>query len=403
MRFYSQPYPRQLLALLLVLLAFAHTACNKNNENQTPTISNIRSYVAAPADSVLTRVGPGAWIVIQGTHLKTAKQVFFDGVAATFNPALLADDNLVVQIPAGIPFASVPTAQMNTIRVVTEGGEATFMFPILAPPPVITAVSNEFANPGDYVTLTGNYLYLITKITFPGNLDAAAADITAVSDGSSVRVKVPASVRTGGIVTVKTQFGTASAPFGDATGMLLDFDAVGAMLWGATVTNSATRYPGGRGNYASMVQDVVAANNWEWYNGKRAINSAPADWVPTSQLTQPAANYALKFEMYVKEPWSTGALLITPADTWVYTARYEPWKTTPNFKTTGWQTVSLPLSTFKLKDATLGDGNGTAASTVGDIIGKTDEFVRIMFINDTATPLPKLDLAIDNIRVVKLK
>ncbi|WP_324679060.1 glycan-binding surface protein [Hymenobacter sp. GOD-10R] len=400
---YTEKSSHRLLIWLLLLLAFTQTACDKDDENEPPTITTIRAYLASPADSVLSRVGPGAWIVIQGSGFKSTKQVFFDGIQATFNPALLADRNLVVQIPEGIPFATVPTDQMNSIRVVTEGGETTFQFPIQAPPPVITAASNEFAYPGETITLSGTYLYLIDKITFPGNVNAT--EFTATDDGTTVRVKVPANVRQGGSIMVKTQFGTAISPFGfnSPTGMLLNFDDVGSNLWGSTVTNSTTLYPGGHGNYASMVQDLVPANNWDWFNGKRAINSPPGEWVPASELGQPAGNYALKFEIFVKEPWSTGALLVTPSDAWVYIARYEPWKTTPNFKTTGWMTVTLPLSTFKLKDPTLGDGNGKAAVTVRDIIGSTDEFVRMMFVNDTATPLAKLDLAIDNIRVVKIK
>lgn len=392
---------RPLLALLLLVLAFAQAACKEEAENPVPTITNIRSYAASPADSVVTRIGPGAYIVIQGSALRSAKLVEFDGVAAALNPALFADDNLVVQIPAGIPFASVSADKLNTIRVVTDGGETTFKFPILAPPPVISAVSNEFASPGDNITLSGAYLYLITKITFPGGIDAPT--FTAASDGSSVQVKVPSGATTGGVITLRTQFGTATTPFANPTGMLLDFDAVGQMLWGATVTNSATPFAGNRGNYAAFVQAPVPANNWEWYNGKRAINSNPADWLPSSELKQPAGNYAMKFEIFVKDPWTTGMLLITPQDNWVYTARYEPWRTTPNFTTTGWTTVTLPLSTFKLKGGTLGDGGGTAATTVGDVIGSTNEFVRIMFVNDTATPLASLNMAIDNIRVVKLK
>ena len=403
---YTEKITHRLLLWLLLLLAFTQTACNKDDENdEPPTITTIRAYLASPADSVLTRVGPGTWIVIQGSGFKSTKQVYFDGILATFNPALLADQNLVVQIPEGIPFATVPTEQMNSIRVVTEGGETTFQFPIQAPPPVVTAASNEFAYPGETITLSGSYLYLIDKITFPGNVDAP--EFTASDDGTTVRVKVPASVRQSGPLRVKTQFGTAASPFGfnDLTGMLLNFDGAGTLDWGITPVSDATLFPGARGTYARMAQDAVPANNWDWSNGKRAIISKPQDWVAPSALSEPANNYAMKFEIFVKEPWSTGVLFIGPptSDTWTYMARYEPWKTTPNFKTTGWTTVTVPLTQFKKKSAAGVDGGGDAATTVNDVVGSVSEVVKFMFVNDTATPLAKLDLAIDNIRVVKIK
>jgi len=402
---YTEKISHRLLVLLLLLLAFAQTACNKDDDNEPPTINNVRAYLASPDDSVLTRVGPGTWIVIQGSGFKSTKQVYFDGIQATFNPALLADQNLVVQIPEGIPFASVPAEQMNSIRVVTEGGETTFQFPILAPPPVITAASNEFAYPGETITLRGNYLYLIDKITFPGNIDAP--EFTATDDGTTVRVKVPASLTQSGPITVKTQFGTATSPFGfnDLTGMLLDFDGIGTFDWGTNLLSDATLFPGARGTYARFVKEGgIPANNWSWYED-RAIISKPQDWVAPSELKAPAANYAMKFEIFVKEPWSTGVLFIGPPadDNWQYMARYEPWKTTPNFKTTSWTTVTIPLTQFKKKSAAGVDGGGESAATVNDIVGNVSEVVKFMFVNDTATPLAKLDLAIDNIRVVKIQ
>lgn len=64
--------------------------------------------------------------------------------------------------------------------------------------------------------------------------------------------------------------------------------------------------------------------------------------------------------------------------------------------------MTVPLSEFRKKSAGGVDGGGDPASTVGDVIGNINEIVKFMFVNDTGTPIAKLDMAIDNIRVYKI-
>ena len=94
---------------------------------------------------------------------------------------------------------------------------------------------------------------------------------------------------------------------------------------------------------------------------------------------------------------------------WGNTCRYEPWKSaaTGAYQTTGWVTVTLPLSSFKSKPSTgptAGiDGTGDAKATVGELIGSSGNDRLGFFFDNALTPVINFDVAIDNIRVVKIK
>jgi hypothetical protein len=120
-------------------------------------------------------------------------------------------------------------------------------------------------------------------------------------------------------------------------------------------------------------------------------------------MSQPAANYAMKFEIFAKEPLSTGVMFVgpTPSSTWTHMYRYEPWKTAPGLKTGVWSTVVLPFTQFRLK-ANGVDGTGAGPTTVNDFLGSFNEVIKMMYVNDTNNPLLKLDIGIDNIRVVRI-
>src|SRR5437868_6497320 len=103
--------------LLLALSALAGIilpACKKETTSALPKISEIRNYAAAPNDTLVTTITPGQWVVIHGQNLRSAVRIQFDGVDASFNYGVFADDNAVVQIPSVIPFNSVPPALLNT-------------------------------------------------------------------------------------------------------------------------------------------------------------------------------------------------------------------------------------------------------------------------------------------------
>jgi hypothetical protein len=394
-----------LLLTCLVMIAAAYSGCQKDIKysTATPVINRIRSYVASPGDSVLKRVGTGQWIVISGQNLKGALQINIDGVKASFNDAWFSDTSAIVLIPSVIAFPTVPANQLNTIQYITTHGQTTFSFPIVAPAPTISGISDESANPGDSVRIMGFNFFFIQSITYAG------LPITSYSpsiDGTSITLAVPAGVtQTGGVVSVVTKSGTATTVYtvhDFVTGVVQNYDNINNFSFGSGNSNSSANYPGNTGYYGIINGTNVAPYDFAWYNYPRSINLNAVQWVPTANLSDPLANWAVKFEIDVTKPWSNGSIFIDKDYSFKYLARYAPWKnangTTTPFVTKGWQTVTIPFSSFGLNY-----GAGNPPTSIGDLVGNGKGALNIYFINDTGTPVALFEGAFDNIRIVKIK
>ena len=181
-------------------------ACKKT-VTSTPVITGVLNYAASPSDTALTGLIPNAqWVVITGKNLQGALAITFNGVQATFNAALLAPNSAVVQIPA-IVFSSIDTNKLNIIQYATAGGVATFSFKLMPAVPVITAISNVFANPGDSVFLSGTNFFLVKSLSYGGTNITSFAPNTY---GTSVGFVMPNPAPTSGNVILTTKSGTVT-------------------------------------------------------------------------------------------------------------------------------------------------------------------------------------------------
>ncbi len=408
MRTYS--FNKILLLIILVAGAFSQFACKKNNSGAPPVISRLRASTPAPNDSALTLAGPGQTVVIQGSNLATAAEIYFNGYPAPFNSALLSNENIVVTIPADMPFASLNPADLNTVKVVTRFGETVFTFPIVPPPAVITAMSNEYAQAGLRVTIYGNNFFFVDKVVFPGNI-AVTTNLSANTSGTTLEVTVPPGITASGPISVVNRYGTAVSVlrFNDfVTGVMHNGDNISNFSWGCETSSDAAAYPGAWGSFNRLVFTGVNGGDFGWWNWNRSINTNGSQWVPAANLDDPIGNYALKFELFVKEDWESGRLYITKDYNWTYLANYAPWKlangSNIKFNTGGkWQTVVIPLTAFKTKANGI-DGTGDPAPSLKALLG-TSGFgnIDIMFINPDVNAVASFNAAIDNIRVVKIK
>ncbi|MFT3827267.1 MAG: glycan-binding surface protein [Chitinophagaceae bacterium] len=396
----------RLCGLMVLCIVFLY-ACKKDKEG-APVITRLRASSPAPNDSALTVAGPGQTVVIQGANLASTRELYFNGYPTPFNSALFSEENMVVTIPADMPFASLDQTKLNTVRVVTANGEFTYSFPIVPPPPVIVGISHENAAAGTSITISGNNFFFVDKVTFPGN-KVVTSGITTNASGTSLIVTVPAGV-TGGKLSVSNRYGTGTTqfPFYDfTTGVLCNFDNVNTFSWGSPVESGTTNFPGATGSYAHLKQSNVGANAWDWYNGSRGVITNQVNWVAAANLNDPIDAYVMKFDVYIKQPFTTGCLYIGPMpdDNWQYMYRFEPWKVAAGASTltNGWRTITIPLNQFKAKDANGTNGAGTGVASLQVLLGNINEVVKMMFVNDTGTPLPELDMAIDNIKVIKLQ
>jgi hypothetical protein len=266
------------------------------------------------------------------------------------------------------------------------------------------------ALPGETIIIKGTDFFGVQKVIFPGNLEGSNL---AVLDTATLTVTVPSALTASGPIQVVGTYGTGTNTnilFGDIAqpGMLANFEdghvKFGWAWWGGIKTNDATAFPGNRGNYIRIhPSGQINAGDGGWYADNRAVNVATQRWIAESSLGDPIADYALKFEVFIKEPWSAGNILIRIDGSWKYTARYEPWKkeTTGVYRTNGWVTVTIPLTEFRLKANNI-DGSGSSASSLTDLLGNGEREVGFMLINDSSTPIAAFDAAFDNVRVVKM-
>lgn len=201
-----------LLFAIALITIISMPACKKDKTSGPPSISEVRSYVASPHDTIISgltvndQLTDGQWVVISGQNLKDAVQIKFDGVAASFNSTLFTQNNAVVRIP-GIQFSTVDTTKLYTIEYTTLGGTTTFSFKLGPAAPTVDAISNVFANPGDSVFIYGANLVLIQSFSYGG---AKISSFKMNTGGTSLGFVMPNPAPTSGDVVVTTRSGTVT-------------------------------------------------------------------------------------------------------------------------------------------------------------------------------------------------
>ncbi|SDP49638.1 hypothetical protein SAMN05428975_1466 [Mucilaginibacter sp. OK268] len=389
-----------IMMLVLAGMVFMWSSCKKDGTTKgsgNPVITGLKAYKASPGDSVLTKANPGDYVVLQGSHLTGITAVYFDGTKATINTSLGSDVNFPVVIPATIPFATVTNDQLNTIVVTTATGTVTYKFPITAPSPHITSISNEMPNEGDVITLNGTGLFAITGITFPGNI--AATTFAGNAAGSSATVTVPAGVTALGQIVVVTKYGTSTsvtdAVLNDNADVFLNFDDKnGFTPWSALpVVVSSVSSPAIKASRNKFLywnaQGITAGT---YYVGDLATptDGSQLAYPSTFSSSEPAANLAVKFEVNVPLGMSSGEIDFEV--NYSHTYAWSPWlingSTRVTFTTTGWQTISIPLSSFP------------GISTYGDIKGQP---IQLFYINNGSGITQNVNMGFDDFRIVKIK
>lgn len=402
---------RIILALAVVASCLALPSCKKDKMGP-PQIERVRLLDSTKRDSSFVKAFPGTFVVIEGRNFSGLLNVFINGMDVPFNSALNTDNNIIVRIPHDAPTAVTDPNVPNKIRIVTDHGEDEFDFQVVAPPPSITAASNENAKPGAVITLTGSNFWLLSDIVFPGNV--STTNFTVNSAATEVTVTVPASVTAAGPIVANGQFGSGTSVFvfnnykAPTSGFLGNFEDgdpyFGWAWWGGIKENNA--YPDNTGNYIRVKPSgTINPGDGAWYTDNRAVMVAPGEWVPSANLSDPIANYALKFEISTKVPWTAGSFMIGPNGNFNLLARFAPWETAPNkqFVTNGWQTVTIPLTAFKSGSGSY-NPSGSPAANFGALTGGTNSApLQIMLYNDGSTPITAFDVAVDNVRIVKIR
>ncbi|MFD2034677.1 glycan-binding surface protein [Belliella marina] len=397
---------RLMLACAAVILILFSACVEKEDGLFHPVITEIRNYAPAPNDTLIQSLQPGQWVVLTGRNLTGATDILFNGVSAVVNNGLFSDNYAVVQVPGVIPFPLVPTELLNTVRYITNKGLTTYSFEISAPAPAITRISNENANAGDSVVVFGSNLFMLNKFSFAGT---EITEYKSSPDGTFVSFKMP-EITGSGPVVVENNTGGYSTPFNvnDPTGTLCNFDDVNTFGWGANIVNNNPLYPSSRGNFAVLQNNGLNAGNSSWWEGGRSMNTNPVQWIPQASLSDAVSEYVFKFEINVPGEWNGATLLVLKDFNWGYVARYEPWRIsssrTSPFTTEGnWITVTIPFSEFRNKPQGGKDGTGLSIASLKDLLGDSGNgSLSIFIINDSSEATAAMNIAIDNLRVVKV-
>lgn len=381
-----------------------------------PIIVNVRNTDG----EIIDRVFPEQQINIVGLNLSNATNVRFQGIAADLSKVVYTDSSTIVQVPTNL--SGGDASLVNTISYTTRIGTGNFSIRIVGPP-IVTNVSHEIPREGEAVYLYGYNFVSVESITFAG---ITISSFEESEGGDSVKFIAP-KLTGAGPVTIVTPGGTFTTAFkvndiasinAGGVGILgtLEWgDYFGWQWWGGSVDvwssdPNKTDWPSYNADYGVGTGQYirykgVALKAGEGSDGN-AIRLGEYAWVPSANLNDSGDKWAFKFEINVKSTWNGGTLCIR-TDKGDYLALYEPWKISAkesiDFTTEGWQTVTIPLSSFRKKDATLGDGKGDPIAKVSDLLNiATGKSYLTLYLHNYGTKTTtSFEAAFDNFRVVK--
>lgn len=358
---------------------------------QTKGVPTIYFVRMADEDVAISQGSLDQTVCVVGDNLTSVHEIYFNDQKAILNTSYMTAHTILVAVPRSMP--NVATDEINFIT--RDSTVVKFPFKVLAPAPKITGMSNEWASPGESVTILGSYFTSPVTVKFPG------ADEIVITESPSldqITVTVPTGSEPGRLV-VTTDSGSAQSAFmyKDTRGMLFNFDD--------------DPHPANHGWHAQVIETdetalsgkflrlgdagVTLSEEGGWDDGHFSFEYWPGDWDdPVSYADSPRltdfadfsqfANMALKFEMYIptSNPWKAGSMQLIVGGVDLVTggaagakdkngkvtaganntfisggddgsspqgprAHYVPWKDTGSFDTGNkWITVSIPLSNF---------------------------------------------------------
>ena len=376
-------YLNKILAALTISAGFLAVSCEDQPDAFVPTegLPSVDFIRYADRDIVITQAFMQEAVCLVGNNLRSINQLWFNDQEAVLNTSYITDNTLVVSVPK-----NKATVQTDKIYMITAAKDTvTYDFLVLAPAPVVKAMSNEYAKEGEEVTITGQYFISPITIEFQGTV-IEEADMK-LSE-TAVSFKIPAGTQPG-VVKVTTASGTTKAPFQyrDPRGLITNFDGgTDIVPQGWNFKGEYKSENGVDGNYVELKSANVLDESGAW-NEDYKIDFWCGNWNgdPMSVTSGPGTpicyvvdftdfkNMALKFEICIPKsnPWSSGAmqLIFTNSknaanDSWqnntfVHSSAsdpagldlcrglWRPWEATGEFHTDDkWITVTVPFSEF---------------------------------------------------------
>lgn len=448
-----------LFAVALATVSAGFTSCEDEPDKYevaggTPTIDYVRPVDAASKDSLLTGASLNNTICIVGRNLRSVTKINFNDQAAVLNTSYMTDNTIIVTVPK-----TIPGKVTDKIYFITNNNDTLdYSFKTVVPAPTINGMSNEWAAPGEEVTIKGDYFldyddsHLTIKVGDNYTIPYEDLKISL----NSIRFNMPEDMPKHEPITITTINGTTKAGFRymDNRGMLFDFDTpwkeggevLGNNGWhNRTITSDGTSLSG---NYMVLGETAMGSDG-KWNDGNFSFEYWPGSWQdPETYSSRPRMqdladfsdwkNMSLKFEMCIPKDngWSAapmqiyfgsvsqvsnggagvqdiyGNVLAGANNTFFHEqgklarALYMPWQNTDDktYNTEGkWVTVTIPLADFVYDY----DGNKGLSYTGVNDFSAFNIFIVKGAYNDASVLPMGVDcnpiIKIDNIRVVPNK
>lgn len=458
-------YTKGLLFASLAVAGFTLSSCKDQPDKYEvadgkPTVNYVRclsSEVRNNNDAadmhytngeLVLEASPQNTLALIGENLRSVYELYFNDRKAVLNTSYITDNTLIVDVPKDVPIMVT-----DKIYMITQSKDTvTYDFHVVIPSPVVTAMSCEYAKPGDRVKITGSYMVndagVPLEVYFRNAKDQEIpATINSISDDfTTIEVTIPEDAAEGPI-SVTSIYGTTQSSFyyHDTRGMLFDFDNGRTQQgWHArTITSSEQSLSG---NYLVLGEGATMSEDGGWDDGNNSFEYWCGDWNTPQSYPDPAGvrlfdvvdfskaeNMNLKFEMCIpaSNAWAAGAMQIIFAPTSAVTlsgnspdvygdavaganntffrtkadggldiprALYRPWTTTGSFDTNGeWITVTIPIASSFVYNF---DGSGLTYNLKEEDFASLTIFIVGGGVNGTeCNPY----IMIDNIRAVPNK
>ena len=398
----------------------------------------------------------GQTLRIEGSGFTGLKHIYINGYDNYFNNALMTDNNVWVTLNSNIPVAKATEDVRNKITFTKDAGTTTKEFAIRASSPVITGINNTLPMAGEKVTVTGQNLENTSKVVLPDGTEVAADQITSAEDGTSFTFTMPSGVQqVSGTLATEGVNGPAVSPamFNNNDCYIINFDGKGEQGgWNSTFkAEDLVDDPlnSGRGKVIKIIPDSYLAEN---PNGVKAgvsnikgfytagNDSQDDDWNRMTAFipgSTPVDSVALQFDVYCPEAWNnSGQIEFTiqnnlsnygygsgctkynkdyknQAYAWVPWFNRETGDTLKSFRTEGWETITIPLSSFG--NYTNNELTWTFQNVIDDKNAGSYRNLGVLFCNPDITwkddagnekTLPAQDfnlpIYIDNLRIVPI-
>lgn len=374
-------YKILLLVLATSTAAGIFTACEKDDNGGTPSITYVRITRPESSDSLLIGAGQGQLIAIVGENLGGAVAMWFNDRSAQLTATYISNKSILVSVPAEIPLEV-----NNTLKIRFKNGyELLHEFEVQISEPRIDNMVVEFVKEDDIAVIRGDFFYEPLTVTFEGGVTGELVEVT----DTEIQVRVPAGAQPGQI-TIGTNFGETKSNFWfrDNRNLLIHNDPFSGW-WGSGNVVPSTDPMAINGNFTRITQTIGAWGWTEWIGGREDALSTKNN-LPDDAVLNPS-KYVLKFEINTLKPFNGNRIKImlgevdngrSPSLNW----DTEPFYWEPPFDTGGkWTTVSIPFEEVTAKYAT------------GWTIRPQGYGVKIWFHGPGALTA---DLAFDNLRVV---